>query len=197
MESISGKKSYTKYPYKISLKQIIYPILALLVTGCGNNERQLINRLYLKNIDFDGLYVVCDSTFKSYTPNSKIKIVSYIDSLMCDNCLCQDICMASRFLKPYQDKNVEFVFILQKPPTRLIHEVVSELNNPNIVVIVDDNGVFIKTNHLQTYPQWSLTFLLSEDNKIAIIGNPAKNTKVHSLYNKRIQLLTKNPKPNN
>ena len=113
------------------------------------------------------------------------KMISLIGS-SCLTCI-EKINQWNEFLKTNKFQEAQILFIAVGPPSEDLTHYLNETNELSIPVLIDSSEKFIEKNNLQTYYQ--STFLLDENNKVIMIGDPLKHENVYDYYR---HILTRN-----
>ena len=174
------------------MSKVVYAILAVLVVSAvflwhvNTQKKDIRNKISLysnKNIKLtDNSTIKLNFDTSLYT--AKLKIVSYIDSNSIGNCIgCrlklmewEDFYGKIGALKGYVS-----VFLYILPPKKYIKQIIEKVEDFNVPIVIDSNGFFGKENHKILSLGYS-TFLLDENNRIILIGNPVQNPKIRDLY---------------
>jgi hypothetical protein len=173
---------------------IIFFCIAL-ITSCSNNREK-----YIRNIIGSELIINIDSMVKADNNeqylgemNKKLRIVVYSDSSNCNAC---DIRFPLWKIK-YKELNllsndIGLIFIIN---TNNISDM--ELN-ANIVRVsslrlYDTQSVFKKNNQINNHREFHV-FLIDQDNKVVLVGNPLDNHSLYTLYKRAIEEYTKDEK---
>ena len=178
--------------------KIIFYCLALSFTflSCKDSERKEVNSLLKEWIGKELIFpsnqyasIMGDSTvlFSDYiSDNSRWKIVFYADSLGCVSCNL-NLLEWMDFMEiadSITGKNVSFFFYFAPKKEK---EIIStlRLEKFNVPVFIDYRRKFDELNRLPEN-QLFRTFLLDENNKIRLIGNP-----IHGMERLYLKVLDK------
>lgn len=120
-------------------------------------------------------------------PASKYKIVLYIDSIGCVSCELRlsDWKFFINELRAYTTDVIPVLFFLNPNNKGVMDQLYSYFEEEEFPFpfSVDSLNLMNESNHFPN--QGALhTFLLNEDNKVILIGNPILNSKVRKLYEK-------------
>jgi len=175
---------------------IAFVIVAFFLGGCSNNTSrretlQKIKKWENREIIFPSeLLLLCqqqDSSFASRLKN-KYKILHYIDSSGCTPCKLT-LFEWNQLLKTLQDtrKEVAFVFIISTNDSTNIMKINKwkELHKCPYPIFYDRKNLLDDKNKFINDPMFQ-TFLLDQNNKVILIGNPVGNTDLQNLYKKTI-----------
>lgn len=133
-----------------------------------------------------------DSTLNisQYYPQNNIKLVSYINA-DCGLCI-GDFDKWRPILKKIKSfSNTEIIFYVHSSDFMELLNNIERKNPFPIDLIVDKENLFFLINNLDSNKMFH-TFLLDNNNKVLLIGNPTMNSDIQELYIKTIQKLTKN-----
>lgn len=121
-------------------------------------------------------------------PQSSYKVLVYVDSIGCISCKLQ-LPKWKEFIKTVDsisNGKVSFLFFFNTQYDKEIYYILKR-NNFNYPVCVDKNDKFNSLNNISKYNSFQ-TFLLDNENKVSVIGNPIHNLNIQDLYlkNKRL-----------
>lgn len=117
-----------------------------------------------------------------------LTFVVYADSTQCSPCFINHLKEWEEMLKLENDQRhpVQFLFIMEprKGVSKTLCEKLKESGFRHSVLI-DENSLFRKAN--PQIPEDALyhTFLLDEDNKVILVGNPLRSEEIEKLFYKR------------
>ena len=167
-----------------------------LMFSCTSNEKQKTE--YIKNwlekeLILEDSYRTYNVYFQKYdtlsvTRNTK-KIVSYYNSFTCSTCI-DELQLWSPIINEYKnDSTIEFLFILKTDEHIFNHHIKPYLRiwGSNLRISFEENSNF-QTNNSLSEDHFFNTFLVGEDNKVILIGNPHFNKDLMELYKKKISL---------
>lgn len=174
------------------MKSIITIILIFLVLSCQTAEeksnRQIIKQWTNKEVilpntlkcKYVGQDTLCNHLFEK-----KYKILLYVDSVECTPCRLQlyEWHKKIKETKLYSD-SLAFLLIVNTRNPKLI-DILVQKNHFDYPIFFDKNGNMQKINHFPEDPYFQ-TFLLNQENKILLIGNPNNNKQLWELYKKII-----------
>jgi hypothetical protein len=118
--------------------------------------------------------------------NRPLKMVVYINSENCESCKLQTLIPMHIFIiENRHNKNFGIIVILSPSNIESAESFLEEMRFRQ-TVFYDLDGSFERLNpHLQKNENFH-TFLLDEENKVILIGNPVRNTKLKNLYFKEL-----------
>ena len=180
------------------MKQLFLYILflSILFISCHNERKerekqiaQLVNEWQGKQIIFPDRVVFTKyltDTTDFQIPQSKYKVLVYIDSIGCTSCKLQ--LHKWKELIEYTDSvtngEVPFLFFLHPKDVKEIHYLLKRdgFDHPVCIDMGDE------LNGLNKFPAdiTFQTFLLNEENKVLVLGSPVGNPAVKNLYLKQI-----------
>ncbi|OMP79664.1 redoxin family protein [[Flexibacter] sp. ATCC 35208] len=165
---------------------IIY-VLLLQVCACNNDiEKKKALMSYLNDYsDVVGHRInTRDSLSLYYTPNGvaghkgAYKIVSFINT-SCGTCI-RKMDEWNKFLSEEKMDVKEIIFVAQGKPDTYFREFIDS-TKPAFYIYLDTSGYYLLNRHLDRYVQG--TFLLDENDKVVMIGDPVSNETIYSFYN--------------
>ncbi|MDE5560566.1 MAG: hypothetical protein K2J00_02000 [Bacteroidaceae bacterium] len=172
------------------MKTTIYILLSviMLLSSCGKkNFADDILKLQSRPIDLSSCEgAVCyengERAAYDSSADSAYKLVIYIDSASCSPCFVSHMYDYEETVAELDSVGIRTVFIFepQKEKEEDVKTLLDRQAYPFLSVVVR-NGSFSSANpHL---PSSSLlhSFLLNKENKVIVVGNPARNDKVKEL----------------
>jgi hypothetical protein len=178
---------------KTDIKNIIC-IIVIVLTSCVFENHQKNEQIIDQKItipEFDRNNFLCtNDTLDHSSYNEKLKefpykIVIYADSISCIDCDLNLIEWKQR-IKEIEKKQLDvcFLFILNYSYFSIIKQTVQR-DKFHYPIFFDKYGYFTKVNNLSKDVK-NIIFLLNEENKIIVIGNPINNTNNWNLYLNKI-----------
>jgi hypothetical protein len=153
----------------------------MLLTGCVKSikvtEKEDFLKFYGKKIDLP-----------KTSSTKRLKIVSFYRG-HCSSCI-EDL----KFWRPWVDKfnnDVDFIMFYTASDTTAFKQIVISEANYIYPIIKDTAEIFLKRNDLKDKSKNFRTFLLNEENRIILLGNPRGNLRLTELYRKQIENLTR------
>lgn len=177
--------------YKL-LKRTVFIGTTIIFSACTDKPRTDIEELKA----FEAQPAVLPLSEMVYWYNKKdttviqpskdqLKFVVYSDSLQCSSCNLRQLPKWENFLgklQPYADRlQVYFIF---RPLSESIGSFRLTLKSMMLPypIYMDTTGVFCRTNpQLPSNPMLH-TFLLDENNKVLVVGNPLENEKIDRMF---------------
>lgn len=142
------------------------------------------------NIDlsFEHAKVYYDGVDSTYISSPQKKLVVYVDSTSCSGCFISHLTDYFEINDTLQASLAELVIILHPQQARL-DEVTTRLGQEKFPFrcIVDFDGEFVRNNPDISDNQLLHSFLLDEDDKITLIGNPTRNQRIKDLLHKALK----------
>ena len=174
-------------------KQLYILLLLFLLTACKENNKE---KFALLVQEWQGKEIVFpqNMAFTRFVtepvdyriPDAEYKVLIYVDSTGCTSCKLQ--LPKWKELIAHVDSatngNISFIFVFQSKDDRELQYILKRDNFARPVCIDRDS----RLDKLNKFPQdiTFQTFLLDNDNKVKIIGNPVHNLAVRDLYLKQI-----------
>ncbi len=119
-------------------------------------------------------------------PQSAHKVLVFVDSVGCTSCKLQ--LQRWKELIQYTDSvtqgAVPFLFFFQSKNRREIRYLLKR-DNFDLPVCLDESDALNRLNHFSSDSRFH-TFLLDEDNRVVLVGNPIHNLSVKELYLKEM-----------
>ena len=167
---------------------LIILFLALSVCSCEKMDRikdiYTIRRMNGKVLDLSGLgdQILKDTTYKAYTINKKLTIVSYIDNKLCPECFAKYLKVAESFINLFDSEEIQYVCIAYPRPLPDLQRAVSlsDVDSSKVMVIYDVNNVFRKNNNIKRTKLKLCSFMIGSDRKIITTGDPIRNVRMYN-----------------
>lgn len=176
---------------RITGRVLLFIMGCCLLAACNSQKRGLeekIEKLQSKAIEMPYERMACwaSDSIKAISPwnKAKLKLVHYIDTLTCSTCYLQKAALNELICSMEKLSNNEFynVFIIN-PDSKTKKRLESDFHSRRIpqTIFVDSTNIFMETN--SNIPSESMyhTFLLDENNKVVLVGNPIANEKIGDL----------------
>ena len=165
------------------MKKVVL-FLLVIIFGCTESN---IKKLYSKWVG-KVITIQTECVFSNNSTNrvdhkaASIKIVNYIDSIGCTRCKSQ-LPLWVNLIEQLRALGVEKVVVLQfiHPKTTFDANYFLSKENYKFPVCVDTNDAFNRINQLPNDERFHC-FLLDENNRVILIGNPVQNPKIRDLY---------------
>ena len=171
--------------------------LPLLFGECSKDLDSAIHKLYNRKIDmsWENVYISDNEVFENHEFVKPIKIVVYVDTALCLSCLGNYLEVANQYMQTQNRDSIEYICVLQPRPIEVLQNMLQNINHSEVSVVMDMGDVFLKRNSLDKYTDVLTAFMLDENNRIVVIGDPLRSLKVRGLYRKT--LLSMNEKKKN
>jgi len=141
---------------------VISFFVVFVILGCNNLQKEY-EKMVGKEISFVGFTIPF---------NTKYKIVNYVNHDGCTPCRLNQT-QWNLFINELDLKQVQVIFIVESDSTKL--------GETNLPIYYDSSNVFYTLNHLPSDSRFHC-FLLDENNRVVLIGNPVQNPKIKDLY---------------
>lgn len=169
---------------------LIITILFGLITSCNKSNKKtesLVNKWLGKQLTLPSDSLIRNYDIKFSSPlTKKIKILTLIDG---DCSICyNELEDWKKFMKKIDTSEVGAVFTIYS------YDGLSEFNQAQInfpYPYFQDNGEKILNINEVSQDKFYKTFLLDEDNKVILVGNPNIHEKISELYLAEIKKRTK------
>lgn len=170
------------------MRYVYLVICSLLLFSCKSNNEEIKNNIQQMRsspiiIPYGEMECWTTDSLLKIAPweNAKIKLVHYVDSAKCSTCYLGKIIIFEEFLQLENDYHGLFcnIFIANPNKKDLFRLKIEHMNNrlPQ-TVFIDTTHAFLSRNH--NIPDETIyhTFLLDENNKIILVGNPIFNENI-------------------
>lgn len=172
-------------------KTIILLIINLLFSSCDyfkDKRHDAITRIMSEYIDipYENFECWTNDSLTKVAPwkQAKIKLIQYIDSTQCPSCYLHKIALQDEilYMEHYYKENFFSVFIIA-PRRRDREKLYAEFSNGLLpmTLFIDTAHVFMDSNPKLPEESMLHTFLLDENDKVILVGNPMTNQKVKDL----------------
>ena len=115
---------------------------------------------------------------------AKLKLVHYVDSATCSTCYLQKIAIYGLLFSMEAQSNNDFynVFIIN-PNIIAKKKLISDFSGKLIpqTIFVDSTNVFMESNPNLPSESMYHTFMLDENNKVILVGNPMLNKQIENM----------------
>ena len=153
--------------------------LFFLCISCGYTNKeisQIVKEWQNKEIIFPYSLqskIMGKDTACNYLLNKKYKILLYVDSTACTECKLQlyEWYKLIKESQKYTD-SLSFIFVVQTPNPKKI-DIICKKNKFDYPIFYDSKNNINKINNFPEQIEYQ-TFLLNQDNRVLIIGNPIK-----------------------
>lgn len=181
------------------MKRIFIAIIFLIIIcSCSSNDEtnRLMKKMYgsYVNISLDSMKCWCprNDNYTCMDCDSKLTLVSYFDTSDCSLCYLQHLELWNDFVKMEKDYRgiIRFLFIIESRNGEgdLLYEQLG-LTNLKHCIYIDVNKTFYR-NNLQIPPNRLFhTFLLDQNNRVVLVGDPLRNENIEQLF---LQIIESN-----
>lgn len=177
-------------------KYTFYLILLIaIISSCSDKsklKRELLQlqseKIILPIVEMRTLIDGRDTLLPDFT-KSKLKLVVYSDSSDCSSCMLEKIHVWDTLLLKTAKYEKQFnVFFIFSPTTLQKHDVefILKMRHFHYPVFLDIAGKFPQYNPHIPENKLLHTFLLDEDNKVILAGNPIFNYQIEKMLFKRL-----------
>ena len=181
----------------MKFKVLLLLILPLLFGECNKDLNSAIHKLYNRKIDmsWENVYINDNEVFENHEFVKPIKIVVYVDTVLCLSCFGSYLEAANQYMLTQNRDSIEYICVLRPRPIEVVQNMLQNVKHSKISVVMDVDDVFLKRNSLDKYTDVLTAFMLDENNRIVVIGDPLRSNKVRDLY-KKTMILMKEKKKN-
>lgn len=175
-----------------SLQGALSLIIIILCIGCNSNrDGRYVKKLYGEKIDYG---MVMNNPVNRFDPisddnDNSVKIVAYVDSMLCTTCLLDYLDRASVFLDSLGDARIDYLCII-RPRNNSIGEIQAAFPTidslENVHLLLDTEDQYIKRNALDKVPSHLRCFLLDKHDRVMLVGDPIRIYEVRQLYKNTI-----------
>lgn len=178
------------------MRPLIYIItLLLMMVSCKQSEREKLtnivsewnNKEILFPSDTAFMYHNLSSLQKINMKHNKFTILNYVDSIGCISCKLQ-LLKWDEFIyliDSVSGGDVPCLFVFHPSSKKDLIKLLKR-KRFNYPVYIDENDAFNKLNHFPTNIDFQ-SFLLDENSKVLVVGNPILNPHIKKLYLNIIQ----------
>lgn len=170
------------------MKYIVLIIASIMLFSCNDRKKQdivsLINKWEGREISFpkNSTFTIRGKDTVFYSILKQKKILSYVDSIGCTSCKL-DFKKWRAFMDEVDSislDSIQFLFFFSPQKNTEIFQVlnVDKFNHP---ICIDEKDSLNKLNDFPNITSFQ-TFLLDENNRVLVVGNPIYNTKVKEIY---------------
>lgn len=166
---------------------IVVLLSTVVFISCSNRKEriaQIVSEWQDKEIFFptNSVFTIQGKDTVDYPIESKYKVLVYVDSVGCTSCKLQ-LNKWNEFITEVDsitNHNIQFLFYLSSKNAREIRNYAIQEDFLCPFCFDPNNNI----NQLNNFPDQDIfhTFLLDENNKVRIIGNPNKNDRIKKLF---------------
>lgn len=181
-------------------KFLVLTLLCLSMTflGCESNltVKKVLRRNYGKQIDFNWpmQYVYEDTILDSMDvfEFTSVKVVVYVSRQLCVPCFGKYLSATKEYTNKLKSDSVQYICVMYPRPIEEIYDAMDSLELTQTFLIYDKEDQYLKKNSLEKYTDMFRTFLLDKNNRVVLVGDPLRSTKLQKLYTEKIQELIDN-----
>ena len=173
-------------------------IVAFSLFSCQNQSKQEIAKVLKSLRDFE-VVIPSDLVMKSYCGEhadssllaKPYKMIVYLDAQGCEGCKILTLSSVYQFIldiKPFDKFGV--IIILNPSQVDAADHLLEEMRFHH-TVFYDAGGSFERLNPYLPKDEVFHTFLIDENNKVLLVGNPVRNAKLKKLYIDILQNVAK------
>lgn len=171
------------------IKYTLAVLLSLQLCGCNNEQK-----MYIITKSLIGRKLNTDWQ-KQYIPNrnyevidkSDLSIVVYASDQLCDSCFISYIAACKEYMNSYNMYDLNYLIISSRPLNELEKAMLLSKDSETVTIIHDCDKMFLEKNHIEKYTDPYRAFLVNQNKKILLIGDPVRNNNVANLYDKHIR----------
>ena len=169
------------------MRKVIISICFLLCFSCHSEKRQamrIVKEWHGKEIVFPASLqpkILTRDTICTDLLEKKYKVVLHVDSTGCSECKLQ-LYAWKKFMEEFQtcSDSLAFIYVIQNKNIRKI-AILCRQNKFNYPIFYDLDGEMDKINKLHKNEKYRC-FLLDQDNRIKVLGNPINNLAIKEMY---------------
>ncbi len=171
---------------------ILLSVICSLICACNSQKKELqekVEKLQSAaiNIPYDRMSCWASDSIIAISPwnKAKLKLVHYVDSATCSTCYLSKIAANELLFRMEKLSNNEFcnIFIIN-PDNVAKKRLKAGFHDKTIpqTIFVDSANVFTEVNPNIPLESMYHTFLLDENNKVILVGNPIANEKIGDMF---------------
>lgn len=146
-------------------------------------KRELMSMMEMKvDLNFKEATAICNGIDSTYANVPSIRLVTFVDSTSCSGCFIGHLSDYFEVNDSLQAHGGSMLVILHPKPSR-VDETILRLRQEDFPFwcIVDTEGEFIRNN--PDLPDNSLmhTFVIDNNDKVKLVGDPTRNPRIKSL----------------
>ncbi|MBR4793919.1 MAG: hypothetical protein IK038_09685 [Bacteroidaceae bacterium] len=168
--------------------------IILIQSSCEKKltYEQAIRKSYGKEVDLSWKKQIVqqDTVFlESSLLQTPIKIVSYIDKMLCDPCFTKYLNGANELMTRFPADSVKYICIVASRTEDQLKKSMEDFHSESCVVIRDIEDSFVSSNSLKRHTPFCRTFLLDANNRVLLTGDPLRQANLQKLYIEKINEL--------
>lgn len=169
---------------------MLFAYSVVILFSCTSHEREFQNIEKMQsektNIPYEQMDCWANDSVQKVSPwkNAKYKLIHYIDSASCSSCYLQKV-KINDFLFLMEDlSNNEFYNVIILSPGSKTKKDIEHLFSEKLIpqtIFIDSANIFLQRNpHIPSETMYH-TFLIDENDKAILVGNPITNKKIKKL----------------
>ena len=115
-----------------------------------------------------------------------ITIVSQVSRDICPECLGKYLHVAEKYVSQFNSDSISFVAIINDESTKPSKKHLEDLDPHKIRVLFDEEDRYLKEEHLMSIKKMWNVFLLDDQQKILLMGDPITQTNTKPFYTQYI-----------
>ena len=177
---------------------VINPLLMILflliINSCSDSTNSAIKKLYGKEIVFNNQMkqVLKDTIQDINISDIPIKIVLNAEPRLCNSCFANYYKVISHYIQTIGNDSVKCIFIINDVHKEVLRTIMKEQEYKSIIVLLDNEKHYLSNNSLEKYHNMLTCFLLDKNNRVVLVGDPLRSSRIRELYNEQIRLLLAN-----
>lgn len=177
------------------LLQVSIVFLSVILNSCNYfkdiKTSWIIRHEYGKEINFSwpGYEVLTDTVYDYYEIKAPLTIVTYINEELCEECLSSYLKTAEKFINLFHSDSIEFVCIAYPRAIEKLKYALSLAGTDSLKVrmIYDSDNLYLSSNSITQLSSGYNAFLIDENHKVILMGDPIRSESVYELYKTTIQ----------
>ena len=172
----------------MKLSSILFCFLVVFVFSfCSHSEEKSFRDFFLSGIKmpYDEFVKIQGNDVNR---DNMIHIVKYYDDHLCTKCMLSKLIIDEKktFLKDNQNINYLYIFSANRKD---FEKELIQINNKSKIcgqIYIDTSNVFIKHNPSISESMLYHTFVINNEGKVLMVGDPFENEKMEALFKKVI-----------
>ena len=171
--------------------------LLFLMGSCNYYEswklRRAIKHEYGRVLDFSwpGFQVLQDTVLSDFEIKKPITVVSHIYKELCPECFANYLKVAEKFVNQFHTDSVQYVCISYPRPVRELQCALSlaKIDSTKVMIVYDSNNRYLSANSITKLGSGYNAFLIDEDHKVVLLGDPIRTESMLALCTKTIRSM--------
>ena len=163
-------------------------------SSCKMDLNHAVRNLYGRKISLteDMKQVLSDTVIGYVDIDIPIKIIINADPRLCNSCFANYYDMIVQYMKYLDSDSVKCVCIMEDIHKDVVQETMKTVQSESVLVLLDSNKTYLRTNSLEEYNNMLTCFLLDKNNRVVLVGDPLRSSSVRDLYEKNIKIMLEN-----